>query len=334
MTLGEFPRSRPLIWNERWHLAALSTADLLRIGLLSVVVGLVFTMFHYLGNTTDVGLHGRSTLRYMVFRWSDTSVSFGGAADYSHGFLIPLVSAGLVWYRRDKLREATTRVSLLGLAVVVGALALHWAGARAEEPRLSLVALIGLIWGIPFYLYGWGVARWLMFPCVYLVFAVPLNFLDAVSVRLQLIMSTWSAWALNAIGLPAERNGTQIFSLCGGFDFEVAAPCSGLRSILAITALTAVYGYLTQRRLWKQWALFLCCVPLAILGNATRILALSLFAEIYGQELNFDLAHDYSGYVVFAVVVAAMVTIGNLLNFNYKRWYVKWMRVRSAPILS
>ncbi len=304
-----------LVFSERWRLAALTREEMTGIGIAAVIVGILFALFHYLGNTVeDVG--SRSAFRWMVARWSD-KVSFGGA-DYSHGWMIPFVSLGVLWYRRKDLLAAPRRMAPAGLAVIVVALLMHWVGAKMQQTRISLLALILLLWGFPFYFFGWKLARVLIFPCSYLVFCIPLNFLDAVAFPLRILATVTATGLLNGIGIEAARSGSAIYSTAGGgFSFDVADPCSGLRSLLAMTALTAVYAYVTQKTLLKKWILFAASIPLAIIGNVARITTVALVAEAFGEKLALGLYHDYSGYVVFSVAIILMVGVGSLLQTDF-----------------
>ena len=306
------------IWSERWRLAALEKDDFIKAGLIAVIVGLAFILIHVLAGWSTFGNeHFRSALAWMLAIWMDP-VSFGGA-DYSHGWLIPLVSIWLVWRKRKVLREAPKSVSYLGLGVVVGALLMHWVGARGDQARLCLFSTISLLWGIPFYFYGWPVAKQLIFPCAYLVFCIPLNFLDSLTFPLRLFAAMISTNLLNGLGIEALRSGSAIYSARPGeFSFDVADPCSGIRSMLAMTALTAIYAYLTQKTMFKKWALFLASIPLAIAGNIARIVTIVLVALSFGEKLAAGLYHDYSGYIFFPVAILLMVAIGNLLNVDYR----------------
>lgn len=314
------------IWSERWHLAALKPEDYIRISLLSVIIGLVFVIFHLQGNTTDVRAFGRSTIKWMLERWSAS----GG--DMSHGYLIPFVSLGVLWHKRKEFFVATKKVSGWGLAALIGALLLHWIGAKAQQPRLSLLALIGVMWSVPFYFYGWQIAKRLIFICSYLIFCIPLNFLDSLTFPLRLFVTVISTALLNGLGIAVRRTGSAIYSLsASGFSLDVADPCSGLRSLLAMTALTAVYAYLTQKTLWKKWTLFLCSIPLAIVGNIIRITTVALVAEAYGQELAVGIYHDYSGYVFFSVAIGLMIAVGSLLNTNFTEAWEQWKKTHLHP---
>lgn len=300
------------IWSERWRLAALSKADMARSVLVASVIGFVFFIFHFQGNTLDVRVFGVSALSWMVERWTD-DIEYGG--DYSHGWLIPIMSLYVIWSRRKELAAATKRISYAGLACVVACLFLHWLGAKAQQTRLSLFALVGLTWSIPFYLYGWEVAKRLIFPCAYLIFCIPFNFLDSVTHPLRIFATQVASLLLNGVGIGVEQSGARLHSMTpGGFDLDVADACSGIRSLIAITALTAIYANLTQRTAWKQWLMFAMSIPLALVGNVVRIFTTGIVAEAFGTDLAMQLYHDFSGFIIFMVVFILLISAGSMLE--------------------
>lgn len=326
--MSSTPQSSRL-WSERWRLAALAPEQILPLGLAAVLVGLTYVLFHLQGNTTDIRMFGRSVILWMVERWQD------GSGDFSHGWLIPFVSAWAVWHRREKLAAAPRQVSGAGLAVVVGSLLLHWVGAKAQQVRLSLFALIGLLWGVPFYLFGWQVAKHLLFPAGFLIFCIPLNFLDSFTFPLRQLVTIVSTHLLNGLGLAVRRSGSAILSETeGGFQLDVADPCSGLRSILALTSLTAVYAYLTQPGLTRKWILFTASIPLAVIGNIARVTTVAMMAQAFGQEVAVGLYHDYSGFIFFPVSLGLMVVLGNLLNSHPREVWSRWKQALLSPISS
>jgi exosortase len=286
--------------------------------LAAILAGLWY-LYGIHGNMQEVEYRGHSAIRWMVERWS------GSGGDLSHGWLIPVVSAWLVWRRRVELRAAPRHISYAGLAVVILALVLHWAGIRAQLTRVSLLSLAGLLWGIPLYLYGRRVAGLLLFPCAYLLFCIPLSFLNDMTVPLRLVASEAATALLNGLGIAAVRTGTIIRSAAGGgFNLDIADPCSGLRSLLAMTALTAVYAYVTQETQGRRWVLFLAAVPLAMAGNVARILTIALVAQRWGQDAAVRVYHDYSGLIVFVVAILLMVGFGELLKTDFKQRMRGW----------
>lgn len=318
-----------VILSDRWRLAALDRGEWMGLGLAAVVVGFLFAMFHFLGNTVaEAG--GRSAFLWMYARWQD-KISFGGA-DYSHGFIIPFVSLWAVWHKRHDLMSAPRSINPSGLALIVVALILHWIGAKMQQTRVSLAALILLLWAFPLYFYGWRFARHLVFPVSYLVFCIPLNFLDVIAFPLRIFATNVSVAVLHGLSIDVVQVGSSIraFDAMGAerWGVDVANPCSGLRSLLAMTALTAVYAYVTQRTLLKRWVLFLSSIPLAIAGNVVRIIFIGLIAESLGERVAVGLVHDYSGYVVFTVAILLMVSVGSALNTEF-RW--RWVGLGRLP---
>ena len=291
-------------------------AELLLFALAAV---LFYILFQFFGNRSHTKTEGYSLFNWIISQW----MSSGG--DFSHGWIMPLISAGVIWSKRKDLSLARSGYSYAGLLVLLLSLAVHWAALRAQQPRVSLVAMVGVLWGIPYFLYGRSVAKLLLFPCGYLFLCFTSYLFVSITLPLRLIASALSAGILNGLGITAIRNGTAIYSAAGGgFNFDVADPCSGLRSLVVMTALTAPYAYFTQKTTFKCWTLFLLSVPLAMMANTTRIVTIALIAQTFGQDKAMALYHDYSGYLVFAVATFLMVSAGAMLNVNYKEILIKW----------
>ena len=195
--------------------------------------------------------------------------------DMGHGWIVPLFSAALLWRRRRELAESIGRPSWRGLLYVAAGLLLFWIGARGDQVRITQIALFWTLWSLSYALCGRDFARLTLFPVAYLLFTVPLSFLDIFTVKLRFLTSALATGLLNGVGIPVARTGTGIHCLAGeGFSLDVADPCSGLRSIFALSALTAAYAYATQKTLLKKWILFLCAVPIAVIGNIVRIFSI------------------------------------------------------------
>lgn len=312
--------SNTLIWSDRWRLGALSRNEIANIAIASILIGFLVILFHFLGNRVE-NVNSSSAFTWMIARWAD-SESFG--EDYSHGYLIPFISLFVIWYKRKEIGSAPKQICNWGLFVIVSALCFHWLGAKMQQTRISLVSLIMLIWGIPLYFWGWRVAALLMFPCAYLIFCVPLNFLSALSGPLQRVAVSEGYKCIKGLGLECERVGNMLISPY--FRLNVEKACSGLRSLLAMTALTAVYGYFTQTHWFKQWLLLGLSIPIAVLGNIARIVSIALVSVTTGQEYAAGLHHDWAGFVFFAVSIAAMVACGKLISLNYRKIFSLWKK--------
>ena len=237
--------------------------------------------------------------------------------DMSHGWLVPVVSLYVVWAQRKAFRAAAGVPCLRGAVWVALFLMIAWFGGRGGQSRLEQVSFIGLLWAVPYAFWGRGVERLMRFPAAYLVFTIPVSsFIDFFTIHLRILTSSLATGLLNGVGVAVERSGTALFSRVPGAEFnvDVADPCSGIRSLFAMMALTAAYAFFTQKTLAKKWALFVCSLPIAMIGNMVRIMSICLVATWFGQDVATGYYHDYSGYVVFLVGVMLMIQTGELLQ--------------------
>ena len=292
------------------HWSRLSSAAQKEIGFWAILVGLLFFLFHLHGNSQEIATARHSIFLWLRTRWID---------DFAYGQFLPLASLFALWLRRREIAAAPRKPDFRGIPVVLFALFLHWIGVLAQQPRISVAAFILLLWAIPFLLYGFALARWLLFPCGYLFLAIPLNFIDSMTAPLRLLATTVSAFLLNGFGLEVQRVGAGLYSGSGNsFAFNVAPECSGLRSLLAMTSLMAFYAWYSQKTLLKKWALFLFCIPVAVIANICRIILVVIVAAFFGQETAMGLWHDYSGYPIFLIRILLMLALDRLFNMDYR----------------
>jgi exosortase/archaeosortase family protein len=87
-----------------------------------------------------------------------------------------------------------------------------------------------------------------------------------------------------------------------------------MHSIFALAALTAAYAWFTQKTLWRQWLLFLCAVPLAIVGNIVRLTSTALGGYYWGQNAALRYHDTWGGYPGFIIAVLLMMWLGALLQ--------------------
>ncbi len=268
-----------------------------RVILLGVVLGAMIWGFHDL-------LFSR-----IIFVFTDP------LEDMSFAWFVPLFSLYIVWTEREKLLASLGPPSWVGFSLILPCLLLGFLGTRGLQVRFEIVAFAGLLLTVPWAMFGGRTARQLLFPVAFLLFCIPLaTFLDVITVHLRLFASSVAYSLLQGFGADVYRQGSMIGAIDGSFSIDVAEPCSGLRSIFALMALTAGYAYLNQKTWLKRGILFATSVPLAILGNVMRILTICLVANVASPTFATGFYHDYSGYIVFFVAISAMVGIGELLK--------------------
>jgi len=235
--------------------------------------------------------------------------------DMSFGWYVPLFSLYVLWKERRQVLESVGHAALGGFIFALPFLFIGFIGVRGIQVRFGVLAFSGLCLALPWALFGRKTAKRILFPALFLLFCLPLaNFLDVITVHLRLLASSVAYIVLKGVGTDAIRQGTMIASASGSFAIDVAAPCSGLRSIFALMALTAGYAYFNQPTWLRRGLLFCLSVPLAVLGNVMRILTICLVASLASSDFATGFYHDYSGYVVFIVAILLMIACGELIN--------------------
>jgi exosortase len=233
-----------------------------------------------------------------------------------HSRLVPFISLGLVWYHRKKIKKAEKYGSNRGLVFVGTGIALFLLSARCLQPRFALVSVPFLIYGSVLYLWGKQVARIVLFPCAFLIFMVPVAAIEQGTFQLQFIITGIVGFLSNLVGLKIQALGTTLTAADNSFNFAIAEGCSGIRSLFAMTMLTAIYVHLTQREMWRKIVILAFSLVFAIAGNIGRIFTVILVAKFISPTLAAGIYHEYSGFVFFPIALLAMLLFSKLINLN------------------
>ena len=235
--------------------------------------------------------------------------------ELSYGWYVPVFSLYVLWKERRALVASLGEPSWAGLALTLPFLFLGFIGVRGLQVRFSIVAFAGLLLALPWAMFGRATAKRVLFPCLFLLFCLPLaNFLDVFTVYLRLLASSTATAIMRGFGADIVCRGTGIYAADGSFAIDIAAPCSGLRSIFALMALTAGYAYFNQPTWLRRTVLFALSVPLAVFGNVLRVVTICIVAMTASADFATGFYHDYSGYIVFIAAIALMVLSGEVIN--------------------
>ncbi len=228
--------------------------------------------------------------------------------DMSYAWYVPLFSLYVVWKERREIVASLGEPSMAGFLLALPSFAAGFLGIRGLQLRLEIIGFVGLVISLTWLYFGAKTMRRILFPALFLLFCMPLaTFLDVVTVHLR-IFSTGAAYAiLKGFGADVVRQGTMLMSSTGSFAIDVADPCSGLRSLFALAALTAGYAYFNQPTWLRRGLLFALSVPIAVFGNVVRILTIVLVAACCSPDFATGFYHDYSGYVVFMAAIMMML---------------------------
>ncbi len=234
--------------------------------------------------------------------------------EFSFGFLVVPVAAGLVWWHRRELRRSIGAGANNGLLVVFGGLAVYVLAERADINALSGLAVVPLIWGTIVFLWGWSAGRVLAFPIGFLGFGLALyrGLLDTVGFTLQRITATGAADVVSAIGVPVIRDGLVLYN--DHFAFVVAQPCSGMSSLVSLLALASLWVHLAQGTLFGRLAVLASVLPLVILANTTRVALVMLIAWWMGQDAAMGFFHGASSMLLFGLALGGMLLTSKVVG--------------------
>ena len=265
-------------------------------------------LFQFLGNSILGYVHTPSLFSWMLDQYNNP------AADDAHGKFIPFLVIGLCWWKRRELAALPLRLWWPGLWLFLAALLLHIAGYAVQQPYLSIAALFLGIYGLMGLAWGPAWLRQILFPYFLFIFSVPLGqHADIITFPLRQLVS-WlselvSHWIL---GMDVIRVGTQLFDSSGSYGFDVAAPCSGMRSLIAVFLLATVYGFFVFRSPWKRLLLMALALPFAVLGNLARMLLIIGAAGLGGQSWG-NYVHEGGPFGVISLVPYVPAIVGLLL---------------------
>jgi exosortase D (VPLPA-CTERM-specific) len=265
----------------------------------------------------------------LLHRWSTQE-------EYSHGFLIPVVSAWLLWSRRDAIGASVGQPSWLGFTLIVLALIVHIIGELSAIYILSQVGFVVALLGIMLAAGGYSLCRVTLVPIVFLFFAIPLPyFVDSIlTLRLQLVSSELGAFFIRLFQIPVYLDGN-IIDL-GNYKLAVVEACSGLRYLYPLLSLSFLAAYLFQAPIWQRAVVFLSAIPITIAMNGFRIGIVGLLVNRWGPQQAEGLLHLFEGWIIFlacAMLLAAEIYL--LARFSGKTLFAVFhapqLKPRSLP---
>lgn len=231
----------------------------------------------------------------------------------SHGFAVPVISAYLLWRRRHFLAQAPIEGSILGLPLIVFALAMLVVGSLGGEPFVARLSLPLVLFGAVLFLMGGQVTRQSWLAIAYLAFMVPLPYLTlrALTYQSRLFDAGITAQALGWLGVPVLRDGVMLH--LPNMTLEVADDCSSVPAIAALLALGAAYAQMQSRPTWIRVLLTVSAAPLGLLSNIIRLILTSISVYYFGPIALNNAIHKFNGTSVFLATVLLLVLLDTLL---------------------
>ncbi|MFY9954438.1 exosortase [Bradyrhizobium sp.] len=239
-----------------------------------------------------------------------------------HGPLIIAAALWLVWQSREKLRAAeVSPAPMSGWLLLLFGLAVLILARNQDIWFLEVASEIPVIAGCVLLLAGWKVLRIVAFPIGFLIFSAPAPgwMVDAATVPLKVLISDSVTQVLYSAGYPIAQNGVVI--LIGPYQLLVQDACSGMNSIFALSAIGVFYVYAFR---WQEkirgLILMALIVPITIVANFLRVMALVLIAYYGGVDKIEGPLHDLTGIALFIVAIALMFLCDVFISLCANLW--------------
>ena len=254
-----------------------------------------------------IGIYFQQLVDLVLQWWDDPN--------YGHGFLIPLVSIYLCWGKRDILKGIALNKCYPGLIILIIGLIFCIIGTAAAEFFTVRFSFVLVILGTILFFYGKEFTRQLWFPILFLIFMIPIPYVIyyAITFPMQLLSTNLASGLLKLFGLPILSQGNIIH--LPNYSLEVVEACSGLRSLMTLSALGAAMAYMTQPSFISGSMLFLFSVPIAIGANVIRICITVIGALLISPKFAEGFLHEISGLVVFIVGFACLGLTGIIIKW-------------------
>jgi exosortase D (VPLPA-CTERM-specific) len=269
-----------------------SRPDATRIDFLFAILGIAFCVIAF-----------SDALGELVTRWARD-------AEYSHGFLIPLVSLWLLWMRRHALRANIGPPSWAGVFVVFIALGAHFVGQYTTIFIISQIAFVLCLMGLALALGNYRLLRWAFIPIAFFVFAIPVPYFieSSLTLQLQLLSSKLGVDVIRLFQIPVYLEGN-IIDL-GYYKLQVVEACSGLRYLYPLLSLSFLAAYLFRAPIWQRIWIFLSAIPITIGMNGLRIGIVGVTVDRWGIAMADGLLHFFEGWIIF--ILCAAILIGQI----------------------
>jgi exosortase len=281
-------------------------------GFFLILVVAWLALFQFLGNGTFGYIPSPSLLRWMYLAYQPKGDTF--MSDDGIGKLIPFLVIGLMWWRRKDILAVPMRTWWAGILAVSAGLMFHVIGYVVQQPRISIIGLFVGIFGFMGLAWGPAFVRASLFPYFLFLFSVPLGSQGQfITVPLQLLVCRLVELIChNLLAIDVLRNGALLSDPSGRYQYEVAAACSGMRSLMAVVLMALVYGFLMFKSPWKRLLLLISAFPLSVLGNLFRMLLIVVSAELGGES-----GQAWGNYVHESTIFSLLPYIPALLGFFY-----------------
>jgi exosortase len=239
----------------------------------------------------------------------------------AHGPIVLATGLWLIWRDRTILAEARATRGWWGLLPFVVTLPAYCVGRITGILAIEGAALYLILFNVAYLRFGPHVLRRIWFPCLYFLFLLtpPENWMFVATRPIKMVISDTAVDFLSMFGRAIGSTGVSI--QIDGYELLVATACSGINSMIGITALGLFYVHIRHGDMPRYAALLtVLVIPLAIIANFIRILLLILITHWSGDAAAQGLAHEATGMGIFMLAMVLLIALDSVLYRTVGRW--------------
>ncbi len=234
----------------------------------------------------------------------------------AHGPIVLATGLWLLWREWQNARPLVQpEPGWLIALLFVPLLALYYIARVSAIVELEGYFMYGLLLLVLLSCVGRRAMLVMWFPLFYMVFVFPPpdTLVAIVTNPLKIALSAWSVDFLYMLGYPIAQEGVTI--QIGQYQLFVADACSGLNSLISLSAIALFYVYLRHHANFRYaMLLFIAVVPVAIFANFVRIIFLVLLTYYGGDAVAQGFLHDFAGITTFMVALITIFAIDHLVG--------------------
>lgn len=229
--------------------------------------------------------------------------------EYSHAYLIPLISLFLFIQRFPQLSGQTPHARTNALGFVVAGVLLLVLGELSSLATLIQYGFIVCAAGVLVSVMGTNGLRGAWMALAYLIFMIPLPTLlqNNLSHDLQLISSAIGVAIVRLFSISVYLEGNVID--LGSMKLQVVDACSGLRYLFPLMSFGFLIAALYRAPAWQRLLIFFSTIPITILMNSLRIGLVGITVEYFGIAAAEGFLHYFEGWFIFIMCIALLVLL-------------------------
>ena len=255
-------------------------------------------------------LPGLLVVAVLLALFHDTAAAMVGiwmrSETFAHAFLVPPITAWLIWRKRAQLAQHTPHAAPWMLVPMALACLLWVLGQLADvNAATQFVLVLLIVLSVPA-VFGFAVAREITFPLLFLFFAVPIG--EFMVPPMMEWTADFTVAAISMSGIPVYREGLQFVIPSG--NWSVVEACSGVRYLIASFMVGSLFAYLNYQSNTRRAVFMLVSLAAPVVANWLRAYMIVMLGHVSGNQLAVGADHLVYGWVFFGIIIMVMFMIG------------------------